>query len=268
MNKTIHFILALLVCSVCSAQQYQSLLDQSFIVHSAGNIFVNSNSNSRNIIQLDLPEKTSALVYRITTGAAATSSPPEKLFQLLKNVLPGQLSMEASLAQFVISNTDGKSIDHFIFSNVFDANAFLGKQDHSWTFCKQNSGIMSICQATQSCISPTIYFGFRNNNLATPVSVHLEVVAVIDTSKQANSVYSYNIANGTAQSVKYLISNDRVNWEELSLQPGYAHTLKRNQSKILIRLVTGISTVVTYEIHPEDRYKIVWNAGRWDLNKY
>jgi len=267
-TKTFILVLILFVSSSCLAQQIQSLVDQTFIVHSAGNVFVNSNSSSRNVVTIELPQKVKAFVYRITTGAAGNAAAPERLYQLLKGMLPTQLAVEASLAQFVINNTDSKSVDHFIFSNAYDANAFQQKRDESWTSCKQNPGILSICQASQSCISSTIYFGFRNNNLASPVSVHLEVIAVVDTSLTASNQYTYSIANGSTQPLNYLISNDQVNWEQLSLQQGYVHTLKKDRPAIYIRLVTNAYNMVTYEIHPEDRYKIVWNGNRWDLLKY
>lgn len=266
--RLFNFILALFICSSCAAQQYQSLVDQSFIVHSGGNILVNTNSSSRNIVTIELPQKTKAFVYRITTGTAGNAAQPEKLYQLLKGLLPAQLAMEASLAQFLVNNTDSKSIDHFIFSNAYDANAFQQKRDGSWAYCKQNAGILSICQASQSCIGPVVYFGFRNNNFSNPVSVHLEIIAVVDTSATANSQYTYSIANGAPQPVNYLISNDQLNWEQLNLQQGYVHTLKKDRALIYIRLVTTANNIVTYEIHPEDRYKIVWNVSRWDLVKY
>ena len=262
-------LLGVLAFTTCDAQRYIGIMDQLFTVHSAGNVFVNTNSNSRNIIQVNFPVKTKGYIYRITTGSGNSAGQPEKLYQLLKSMVPPQVAMEASLAQFVINSTDSKAIDAYIFSNVYDSNNFLQKREGNWTACQQNSGVLSTCLASDQCISPTIYFGFRNNNLANPINVHLEVVAIVDTTSQIDFSYSYTVANGTTQAINYQISNDQTNWESYTVAQGYANTLKRDQQVIYIRLITTALNMVTYEIHPEQRYRIIWsNAGRWDLVTY
>ena len=266
MTFRISFIVLILGALNCRAQQFVSVMDQLFTVHSSGNVFVNNNSSSRNIIEVHLPAKTVGYVYRVSAKAKnSLTGQNAQLFDLLKTIAPKQIVMEAALTQFAVQQTDGEAIDVFAFNTADDANIFLRKQDNFLRPCWYNLGVINTCFAKNTCLSPTIYFGFRNNNLATGINVHLEVVAVIDTS--AKIEYRYSISNGVNQNLYYLLSNDQVNWERHLVATGYTDNLSSGQSKLYIRLITSVTSMVTYEILPEQRYRIVWNiiAKRLEL---
>ena len=268
--KSLFCLLFLFIAFDTHAQQYVNVMDQLFTVHSAGNAFMNSNSNSRSFIQVDFPAKTTGYIYRISTSPkTVVNGQNAQLYELLKGVSPANIVMGASLAQFVINNSDGSAIDAYTFSNVYDVNNFIQKKEGNWTPCLQNAGVISACYASNKCLSPTMYFGFRNNNITTGLNIHLEIVALVDTASTAASYsYNYTIANGANQPLNYLISNDNIKWERFNVQQGYVSNIKRDQSVLHIRLVTSILNMVTYEIHPDDRYRIIWNGNRWDLTKY
>lgn len=259
---------SLLLSLHCNAQQFVPVMDQLFTVHSSGNLLVNSNSSSRNVIDIHLPDKTVGYIYRVSAKAKnSVSGSNNQLFELVKGIAPKQIVMEAAIAQFVVNQADGAAIDVFAFNTVADANGFLLKQDNVWRPCWYNLGVLNTCYARNTCISPTIYFGFRNNNLATGINVHLEVVAVVDTN--ATNTYGYTLSNGANQSLSYLLSSDQVNWERHSITAYDANTFNSTQSKLYIRLVTFVLNMVTYELLPGQRYRIVWNnIGRWDLVTY
>jgi hypothetical protein len=160
-------------------------------------------------------------------------------------------------------------VDVFAFNNTNDVNFFILKQDDSWRCCWYNMGVINTCFATAKCLGPTVYFGFRNNNLATPVNVHLEVVALVDTTSRAVSASGYTIANGANQGLSYLISTDQLNWQRYSIMAGDVQTLNLNQPKLYIRVVTSLFNMVTYELQPGRRYRIVMgNAGKWNVGTY
>jgi hypothetical protein len=270
--KHIISLLLLFIMANCQAQRYVSVMTQLFTVHSPGNIFVNSNSSSRNIIQVDFPAGTTGYIYRISsTVKSNTNSQATQLFDLLKDVAPAQIVMEATLTQFAISQIDGAAVDAFAFSTADDANTFLRKQDNYLRYCWVNKGVISTTYATDKCLNPTIYFGFRNNNLTTGINVNLEIVAIVDTAANPNSVsaYTYSIANGVDQSARYLISTDKVHWKSYDIRAGDLVNLTQDQPKVYLRLVTSLFNMVTYEIQPTQRYRIIWsNAKRWDLVTY
>ncbi len=171
----------MLVTFTCKAQTLVNVMDQSFTVHSAGNVFVNTNSSSRNVIEVQLPAKATGYIYRVASSKRG-SGQGSSLSELLKGSGTSQLRMEASLAQYVVSQTDGQAVDIFAFDNTDDANSFLRKQDNNWQCCWRNLRVINICFATAKCLNPVLYFGFRNNNPATPINVHLEVVALVDNN--------------------------------------------------------------------------------------
>lgn len=263
--KIILLILTIFVVLDCAAQEYVSVLDQSFVVHSSGNMFLNSNSSTRNVIPVPLPAKTLGYIYRVSSAKGNTGQ-GDKLMSLLKTVAPKQVVMEAALVQFALNYSDGGAVDLFAFSDVADANYFLRKQDNSWRVCWSSMGVINTCFATSQCLGNGVYFGFRNNNLATPVNVHLEVVAIVDTSSQAISATGYTITNGTNQGVSYLISADKLNWQRYSMMTGDVQSLTLNQTQLYIRVVNGFFNFVTYPIQPGRRYRIVYNtAGKLDV---
>ena len=159
-----------------------NVMNQYFTVHSSGNMLVNTNSNTRNIIEVQLPAKSIGYVYRVTTTEKAFDSAEHRLSDLLRGVASEKLVFEAELAEFTIDHADSGAIDVFAFNNDADANHFLLKQDTDWQSCWQHLGVISTCAATQKCLAANLYFGFRNNNIATPVNVHLEVVALVDST--------------------------------------------------------------------------------------
>jgi len=120
--------------TTCRAQEFMSVMDQSFVVHSAGNVFVNTNSTTRNQISVAFPAGTTGYVYRVSAAKGNTGQ-GDKLIGLLKSIAPKQVVMEAALAQFALSYTDGGAVDVFAFNNIGDVNAFLRKQDNSWRCC-------------------------------------------------------------------------------------------------------------------------------------
>jgi len=111
-----------------------------------------------------------------------------------------------------------------------------------------------------------VYFGFRNNNLAAPVNVHLEVVAIVDTAARAAVPVACTITNGTNQGANYLISTDQLHWQRYSLMAGDSRTLELDQTKRYIRVVSGLFDFRTYEIQPAKRYRLIVNtAGKLDV---
>jgi len=259
------FLLIVFAVLNCRAQDFVSVMDQSFVVHSAGNVFVNANSTTRNQVTVNFPARTMGYVYRVTAAKGNTGQ-GDKLIGLLKSMAPRQVVMEAALAQYALNYSDGGAVDVFAFNRVNDVNAFLRKQDGYWQPCWSNLGVISTCFATAQCLGPTVYFGFRNNNLAAPVNVQLEVVAIVDTSVRAAIASGYTIVNGANQGLTYLISTDRQNWERHSIIAGDTQTLNLSQSPVYIRVVTSLFNMVTYEIQPGRRYRIVWsNANKWDV---
>jgi hypothetical protein len=192
MYKFLFTLLGAMAFSTCFAQQYVGVMDQLFTVHSAGNVFVNSNSSSRNVIEVSLPAGATGYVYRVS-AAKRDAGGGDRLSKQLKGIAPRQLVMEAALAQFAIEQVDAAAVDVFAFNNTNDVNYFMHKQDNSWRCCWYNMGVINTCFATAKCLGPTVYLGFRNNNLATPVNVHLEVVAIVDTAIQAAVASGYTI---------------------------------------------------------------------------
>jgi hypothetical protein len=263
-RKFLFLLLALLSFSICRGQEYISVMDQLFVVHSSGNVFVNTNSSTRNIITVPLPARTVGYIYRVAAAKGNTGQ-GDKLISLLKSVAPRQVVMEAALAEYVVNYSDGGAVDVFTFSDVANANYFLRKQDNSWRACWYNMGVINTCFATSQCLGAGVYFGFRNNNLAAPVNVHLEVVAIVDTSAQA-AAFGYTITNSVNQGINYLISTDNLNWQRYSIMAGDVQTLNLNQPKLYIRVVTRLFNMVTYEIQPGRRYRIIVNAaGKLDV---
>ncbi|OCX54280.1 hypothetical protein BEL04_08460 [Mucilaginibacter sp. PPCGB 2223] len=228
-------------------------------------MFVNSNSNTRNVIPVPLPARAIGYIYRVSAAKGNTGQ-GDKLISLLKTVAPKQVVMEATLLQFALNYSDGGAVDLFAFSNVADANYFLRKQDNSWRVCWSSMGVINTCFATSQCLGTGVYFGFRNNNLAAPVNVHLEVVAMVDTTRQAIATTGYTITNGTNQGVNYLISADKLNWQRYSMMTGDVQHLDLNQTQLYIRVVNGLFNFVTYPIQAGRRYRIILNTmGKLDV---
>jgi hypothetical protein len=57
--------------------------------------------------------------------------------------------------------------------------------------------------------------------------------------------------------MNYLISTDKLNWQRYSIMAGDVQTLNLDQAKLYISVVTSLFNMVTYEIQPGKRYRIV-----------
>jgi hypothetical protein len=143
--------LCLIICTGfnVNAQKFVSVMQQNFIVHSPGNMLVNSNSNSRNIVTVDFPPNTTGYIYRVS----ATLKPPangetKQLYEMLKSIAPTSIVMETALAEYLVNHTDGAAVDAFTFNTVNDANYFLNKQDNYCHWWRRDMGIVSTCYAT------------------------------------------------------------------------------------------------------------------------
>jgi len=124
------FLLAtmLLITINCNAQQFVSVMDQVFTVHSSGNALVNSNSTSRNFVEVHFPAKTVGYVYRVSAQArSSVNGQSAQLLELLNTIAPKQIVMGTALTQFAIQQADGDGIDIFAFNNAGDVNNFLKK---------------------------------------------------------------------------------------------------------------------------------------------
>jgi len=155
--RTVWMIEFLLLSLCCQAQVYQGVMDQSFVVHSAGNVFVNSNSTTRNQVTVAFPAGTVGYIYRVSAAKGNTAQ-GEQLLSLLKSVTPKQVVMEASLAQFALNYSDGGAVDVFAFNDVANVNPFLRKQEGYWQPCWNQLGVISTCFATSQCLARGLFW--------------------------------------------------------------------------------------------------------------
>ena len=154
-------------------QQYVSLTDEILTVNSRTAI----GGNTRNITHVVLPDSTIGVVYRISVSKKGTTNVSNLLFNVLQTVNP-RVALASSLAQFVIANRDGQSVDAFIFTNKQDVDNFSTRNDGYWTACKEMLNRSNCCIPLTECIQTDLYFGFRNNNVVTGLDVKLEIVAI------------------------------------------------------------------------------------------
>lgn len=251
--------------SFAQAQQYVDVINQTITLNSISSLM----GANRNYIKVNMPEKTSAYIYRISITPKGTQGVSSNLFELVKNVAPADIAIGASLAQFVINSSDGSAVDSYTFNNPYDADNFVAKSDGNWTACQFSRSVVNNCYSAKQCLNPTMYFGFKNNNMVQGLDVHLEIVALVDSTKQNRYSYSYTILNGANQEVKYMISYDNLNWETVNLRSAYSYTLTKDQPVIHFKIYTTAFNYVAYDLQPNERYKIIWSTkNKWDLIRY
>jgi hypothetical protein len=246
-------------------QIYVPVVNQTITVNSRSTL----SGNSRNYIVAEFPKNTSAYVYRISITSKDASTESTELFNLLKNYPSATIAIGSQLTQLIIQTSDGKAVDAFTFNNVYDADNFRNKNDGNWGASQASMSVVNTCYASNTGLNPTVYFGFRNNNLMDGLNVHLEVVAIVDSAKQSNTCFSYSILNGTDRELKYFISTDESNWQEANLESLYSQTFSSGLPYFFFKIYTNTFNFVSYKITPTDRYKIILNNGnKWDLIKY
>ncbi|RZJ71450.1 hypothetical protein [Flavobacterium sp.] len=263
-NFYFQLVFLFLICSKIFSQELIQVTDETLTVNSVSAI----NGHTRNTAEITLPEKTKGYIYRISVTPKGSNALSNSLFDLLQTIGSTNISLTSSFAKYAIKNGDNNSVDAFIFDNVVDANNFLNKRDGHWSLCKSMLNRVSCCFASQECIGRKVYFGFRNNNAMQGLNVRLEIVALVDQSLSANYKYSYPISNTTDKEVRYLISTDNINWEEIQLRNGYKFSHLVSVAELYFKITT-LRKSVAYKITPNERYKIYWNTnGYLDLTRY
>lgn len=263
MHKNLIWIF-LFLYSTLSAQQYQSIIDETIVVNS----MTAMSGYTRNITEISIPEHTTGYIYRITITHKGTSDESTPLLSFLNNSSNVGVAGVSRISQYAIKNNDNNAVDAFIFNNVYDANDFYSKKDGTWTACKAMANRTNCCFESSECINNRIFFGFRNNNVAQGLNVRLEVVAKIDDLAERKC--SYIISNSTNTELKYYISVDNITWEESILRNGYHMTYNNSIKELYFKINTTEKAFVNYKIFPNERYKIVLNNEKsiWDLIRY
>lgn len=249
-----------------SSQSFVNVLKETIVVNSVTSL----SGWSRNKVEIDFPKNTIGYVYRLTAFPRNKVSMVDALFDVLKNVPISEVKIDASIAKFVVDNSNGSAIDYYIFTNPDDANAFYKKENNNWSSCKSFPNVISTCRSENGCLNTTIYFGFRNNNLSEGLDVHLEVVAIVDESITASSQYGFKIENQAGKDINFELSLNGKNWSSYSLKANYYEDFTFNQEYAFFKIFTTDKGFVEYKIQSSEKYKIIWNAlkGIWDLNKY
>ncbi|MFB0497317.1 hypothetical protein ABID99_003554 [Mucilaginibacter sp. OAE612] len=261
-----YLLAAFLIISVYNAfaQTYVDVANQTITLNSTSNL----TGNNRNYVRVDFPDKTAAYICRITISPKDRNQQINHLFELINKLAPAELAVSANLARYAVNTNDGSAVDTYVFSNTYDADSFVQKKDENLSACQQSNNVVNTCYASNQCLNPSLYFGFRNNNLVNGLDVHLEVVALVDSGKKGNS-YTYSIANGAKQEVKCLVSADRQHWENVSLRQGYSITFTKELPVLYFRMFTSVLNFVNYDLRPDERYKIIWSStNKWDLIRY
>jgi hypothetical protein len=250
---------------VSNAQQYSNVTDETITVNSKTSL----SGSTRNITNVELPEKTIGFIYRISTFSRGNADVDNSLFKLVKSVEPST-ALVTSLMEFAIKNNDGNSLDAFIFNNTYDADNFAAKKDGNWTACKSMMNRGNCCFPTKDCLNHRIYFGFRNNNISQGLDVKLEVVAIIDTVKGKAQTYSYTLLNSTANELKFYVSYNDTAWTINSLRANYQATFTFEKPVIYVKIYTNAMSFVHYKLTPDNRYKFVFNVQtrKWDVIYY
>jgi hypothetical protein len=254
-----------MLCFTCfaHAQQYVDVVNQTITVNSKSNL----TGRDRQYIRADFPANTTGFIYRatITTKGASSNSP--NLLSLLSQYAPGNIAMGAQLTQFIVNNNDGSLVDAFTFYNPYDADNFFNNKDGYWGACNSSLGLVNTCYASNNCLNPRLYFGFRNNNLMEGLNVHLEIVAIVDTARTV-PFYTYSITNATNQELKFQMSNNQESWSPVTLRNGYVQTFTQDQP-LYFKISTTSFNFVRYKLDPNERYKIIWSIqNKWDLIRY
>jgi hypothetical protein len=262
--KKIHILAALLLLRAFSfGQSYVQVADQTLTVNSTSNL----TGRSRQYVRVDLPSNAIGYVYRATIMPKGATASNSNLLSLLANYAPKEIALGAQLTQLAVNVNDGNALDAFTFYNPYDADNFVAEHDNNWSSCTSNLNIINTCYSTNRCLNPTLFFGFRNNNLMQGLNVRLEIVAITDSIKQLPSV-TYSILNATDQEIKFQLSNNQRTWESMSLRSGYVKSLTEDKP-LFIRIYTSLFKFVNYKLDPNERYRIIWsNQGKWDLIRY
>lgn len=249
-----------------SAQKLVKVTDQNIIVNSMTAL----SGITRNKADVVLPENTQSYIYRITITSKGTTDNSPALFEALKAIGGSNIAIGVELAEQAIKNNDNSAVDAFIFTNTFDADNFLAKNEKNWSSCKFLLNRGNCCFGTNECLGKTVYFGFRNNNIRTGIIVRLEVVALVDTTTQIGSKYAYTINNTTDKELKFFVSPDNIHWEQIILRSGYLQNFSFTEQEIYFKIQTDMQKISIHKLSPNERYKLVWNSlqMKWDLARY
>lgn len=238
------------------------ITDETVTVNSTSNL----SGNSKNLTEIDIPQKTKAYIYRVSIYPRGQYSNENSLVSLLSSMDPDELALTNSFGQFAIKNS-GYNIDAYIFNNSSDASNFLkGKTFYA---CKSFTNKSNFCYSENTCLGNRIYVGLNNNSLMQGLDVRIEVVAIVDNSSDATSTYSYNVENPTNTGVNFSISTDNTNWTNHSVSSRKSLTFKLNQGHCFLKIQTSLFKTVNYKIYSGRKYKVYWNETqqKWDLGE-
>ncbi len=258
-------ILILSTTTLAAQQQLVPLIDETIVVNSTSSL----NGYNRNRTAIQLPERTRSYIYRISVSPKGSPGINTPLLELLQKLGGTTSATMGSLADLAIKNNDNYAVDAYIFNNIYDVDKFYNKAS-DWSACKEMPGRANCCFSTDDCISRSVYFGFRNNNITLGLQVRLEVVAVTDPTLKSPYQYAYSISNDTQTEVNFSLSTDGKQWYQKSLKNGYKLSPSLEFPQMYIRMQTGPYKTVSYKINPNERYRFYWNQQKslWDLTTY
>lgn len=253
---------------VVTAQTLFPLVDGKVItVNSQTSIY--ANSNTRRLIEIELPTGTIAYVYRVAVISGSAPSVGESLISLLSAIPSDELTKGAiALSSNTMQNANNGSVDMFVFSQSADASAFLNKADASWFSPKQAMGVKSTVEVAINPISPKIWFGFRNNNFSDKVDVRLDVVAILDETI-TDPICTFEFVNPLNEGVKFSLSFDRVEWAQVSLGRNEIYQNQLPLREIHVRIPRRVYGYNDFTLHYSEKgiFTVDQRTGDVILNK-